>query len=58
MDSETVKVSVAGTTGIVSTLAGYAEMFNPIITAMIGFVSLIYICSKVYWLWKNKGEKK
>lgn len=58
MDSETAKVSVAGMTGIISTLAGYAELFNPIITALIGVASLVYICSKVYWLWKNRGEKK
>lgn len=56
MDSETLKVASAGTVGTISTLAGWAELLNPIITASIGLLSVIYICSKIYFLWKNHGK--
>jgi hypothetical protein len=53
MDKE---VASASGIGIVSTLAGYCELLNPILTACIGLASFIFICSKIYWLWKNKGK--
>lgn len=49
-------VASASGIGIVSTVAGYCELMNPILTACIGMASLIFICSKIYWLWKNKGK--
>lgn len=49
-------VASASSIGIVSTVAGYCELMNPILTAFIGMASLIFICSKIYWLWKNKGK--
>lgn len=53
MDRE---VAGASGIGIVSTVAGYCELMNPILTAFIGMASLVFICSKIYWLWKNKGQ--
>lgn len=53
MDRE---VAGASGIGIVSTVAGYCELMNPILTAFIGLASLVFICSKIYWLWKNKGK--
>lgn len=49
---------VAGATsiGLVSTIAGYAEILNPILSCLIGLASFIFICSKIYFLWKNKGH--
>ena len=51
MDKE---VASASGIGIVSTVAGYCELMNPILTAFIGLASFIFICSKIYFLWKNK----
>lgn len=56
MDTETLKVAGAGTVGTLSTLAGWAELLNPIITATIGLLSVVYILNKIYWLNKNKGK--
>lgn len=53
MDKE---VAGASSVGIITTLAGYANLINPILTAFIGLASLIFICSKIYFLWKNKGH--
>ena len=49
---------VAGATGVgmVSTIAGYCDIINPILTVFIGLASFIFICSKIYFLWKNKGH--
>lgn len=49
-------VASASSIGIVSTVAGYCELMNPILTAFIGLASFIFICSKIYFLWKNKGK--
>ena len=53
MDKE---VASASGIGIVSTVAGYCDIINPILTVLIGLASLTFICSKIYWLWKNKGN--
>lgn len=53
MDKE---VASASSIGIVSTVAGYCDIINPILTVFIGLASLIFICSKIYFLWKNKGK--
>ena len=53
MDRE---VAGASSIGIVSTIAGYCDIINPILTVCIGFASLVFICSKIYFLWKNKGK--
>lgn len=58
MDQETVKVLNAGAVGIVSTISGYCDLINPIITALIGIASFLYICFKIYWLCRNKGKEK
>lgn len=50
---------VAGATGVgmASTIAGMADIINPIVSALIGIASLVYICSKIYFLWKNEGKR-
>lgn len=53
MDKE---VASASGIGIASTIAGYCEVINPILTVLIGLASLTFICSKTYFLWKNKGK--
>ena len=53
MDKE---VASASGIGIVSTIAGYCDIINPILTVFIGLASFIFICSKIYFLWKNKGK--
>lgn len=53
MDKE---VAGAASVGMASTIAGYCDIINPILTVCIGLASLIFICSKIYFLWKNKGH--
>lgn len=56
MDQETIKVAGAGVTGTLTTMAGYADLVNPIISACIGIASLIYIISKIIRLWTKKND--
>lgn len=58
MDQETIKVAGAGVTGTLTTMAGYAELLNPIISACIGIASLVYIISKIIRLWTNKKNDR
>lgn len=53
MDKE---VAGAASVGMMSTIAGYCDIINPILTVFIGFASFVFICSKIYFLWKNKGK--
>ena len=53
MDKE---VAGAASVGMMSTIAGYCELINPVLTACIGLASFIFICSKIYFIWKNKGR--
>lgn len=53
MDKE---VAGAASVGMMSTIAGYCEIINPILTVCIGFASFIFICGKIYFLFKNKGK--
>lgn len=53
MDKE---VAGAASVGMASTIAGYCDIINPILTVCIGLASFIFICSKIYFLWKNKGK--
>jgi hypothetical protein len=53
MDKE---VAGAAGVGMASTIAGYCDIINPILTVFMGFASLVFICSKIYFLWKNKGK--
>lgn len=53
MDKE---VASASGIGLASTIAGYCDIINPVLTVLIGLASLIFICGKTYFLFKNKGH--
>jgi hypothetical protein len=58
MDGESIKVLNATALGTASTVSGYCELISPVLSVLIGLATFTYICSKVYWINKNKGEKR